>query len=688
MDLKEKNEVVTETTEKKRVKKPLKKPSKSKFIIMVVAGIVVVAVVAFFLIGRLGAKGVEVPQITIPLSKSDITSSISVSGVVKSEETTNIYSNQTAYPIKKINVKVGDSVKAGDVLAELDMSKLQNDINQTEINLESAMANAQEEDRTRGNSITNARTSLESSQIALAKQQLSTANAEKDLAKAQSEMTEPFDSYTYDNTIRDAQTTLERKNEDLKKAEEDLDEALYKFDDYTYQNAIKERSITLDRKLDDLADAQKTLNDAKDENAFDDYSYLNTLYDRQVKYDRAWSDYRDAKDAYSDAKNSGMSKASLTSYESALNQAERTLEDAETNLQIAENDYDRALDKGNDSYDSSVETAQKAVRSAQNQVDDARDAYNKAIEDLERAKRDAATNAYDALVKAQNAVDDAQRSYEKALSDKEHAITDYLDKNQTSLENAQKTAADSQKQLQSAQSSLKSAQNSLSQAQAKPDSSGTNVALQELNLDKLNNQLAEGKIIATVDGVITEMNAKVGANPSGILFVIEDVDDLYVSAKVKEYNLASIEMEQNAIVTTDATGDKVYGGAISYISPKAVSEAGSTSVEFEIQASITEPDNAVKIGMNAFLNIVIDSKSNVYVVPLSMITTDPRGSFVSALEDGVTKEIPVTVGLKNSTNAEVSGDGLYDGMQLLADPSGSMTAQRQTMASGGMMFGG
>lgn len=675
MDVKEKNEVIIEPVEKegkkKREKKPFKKPSKKKIIIISAAAVVVVAVGAFLLLSRSANANVTAPQITIPLSKSDITSNISVSGVVKSENTTNIYSNQSAYPIKEIYVEVGDKVKAGDVLAELDMSKLQNDISQTEINLESAESNAAEEDRSRSNSITNAKTSLESAQISLAKQQLSTANAEKDLKKAEEDLDEPFDSYSYDLTINDAKTSLDRKAEDLKKAEEDLDEALYYFDDYTYQNAIREAEITLDRKLSDLADAEQTLNDEihGGMDSFDGYSYEIKIDSAQRAYDKAKADY----------------DASPTSV------AAQTLDDARYNLNQAQNDYNKArndyYNSAQDSRTTKIDSAQKTVDSAQKAADDAQRNYDKALTDLERAKQDAATNAYDALTKAQNNYADAQKSYEKALSDKERAINDYIEKNQTALENAQKTYNDSQKQLQSSQNNVKSSQNSLGQAQAKPESAGTNVALQELNLDKLNTQLSEGKIIATVDGVITEMNAKVGAAPSGILFVIEDTEDLYVSAKIKEYNLSSIAMEQNAIVTTDATGDKIYDGAISYISPKAVSEAGSTSVEFEIHASIKNADPAVKIGMNAFLNIVTDSKTDVFVVPLSMISTDPRGSFVSTLENGETKEIPVTVGLKNSTSAEISGSGLVEGMQLLADPSGSMTTvQMPSGMGGGMMF--
>jgi len=329
-----------------------------------------------------------------------------------------------------------------------------------------------------------------------------------------------------------------------------------------------------------------------------------------------------------------------------------------------------------------VESAEKAVETARRAIDDADTAVDRSKTDLERAKKNAVDAASDKLTSAQNSYHDAERAYEKALNDKTRAIDDYVKSNQTKLENAQKAYDDSQKQLESSENSLKSAQNALSQAVNKPETQGASVEMQELNLEKLNNQLAEGKIIATADGVITESYAKVGATPNGILFVIEDTENLYVSVRIKEYNLSAISLGQEAVITTDATGDMVYSGVVSYISPKAVSAAGSTSVEFEVRASLHQPDAGIKIGMNAFVNIITESKSDVYAVPNPMILTNERGSFVYAISDNEKQEIPVAPGMKTAAHTEITGDGLYEGM-LLTDPEGLAAndgqARRQPM---------
>jgi len=174
--------------------------------------------------------------------------------------------------------------------------------------------------------------------------------------------------------------------------------------------------------------------------------------------------------------------------------------------------------------------------------------------------------------------------------------------------------------------------------------------------------------------VITEVNVKVGAVPNGIIFVIEDTENLRVSARVREHSISSVLLGQDALITTDATGDKEYGGKVSYISPRAVSAAGSTSVEFEVQADLIKSDNEIKIGMNAFLNIIIEQKSDVYAVPNSVIVTNERGSFVYSTKDGQKHEIPVTLGIKTMVNAEISGEGLHNGLELLMDPEGLLSS--------------
>ena len=652
-----------------------KKKSKKRLIIIGIIGVLIIAVAVIIMRGRAARRAAAAvrPQETLVLGKSDMTHSLSVSGVVESGRVTNVYST-LSYPVREVHAKVGDKVKAGDILAVLDTTNLENDIAQAELNYENVLISASEEQRSLKNSITNAQMQLDSSQITLERQKVNLARAENDLKEAMKDIEEPFDSYRHDLTISDALTALERRGEDLQKAIDDYNKALNDFDDYSYRHSINEAKIALDRRKADVATAEKDLADEKAGRRSSD-SNVTTIWDNLVK---ARADVN-TKTAARDAAQAAYDAIPAEDTEEKAN-ALKVLNDAKAALTLAintertlEDNYYSASDSYSVQRDAAIRSAERALESAKRARDDAQRVFDKANKDLERAQKDAVDSFERAMEKAQNTYADAQKQYENALKDKQRALDDYVKNNDTKLTNIKKTIEDSKNQLRSAENSVASARNSLEQAASRPATSDISVRGQELNLEKLNKNLANGTIVATVDGVITESNIKVGASPSGILFVIEQTDDLYVSARVREYNLSSVSVGLDTEISTDATGSRIYKGVITYISPKAVSAAGSTSVEFEVKSKLFAQDDIIRIGMNAFLNIIMDTRVDVYSVPASILVVREDGEYVVELSNGVRNEIKVTTGLRTSTNTEISSPELYDGMRLLVDPEGKLS---------------
>ncbi|HCY06400.1 MAG TPA: hypothetical protein DHS57_03790, partial [Erysipelotrichaceae bacterium] len=65
---------------------------------------------------------------TIFLEKGELYSSVSIKGTILSNEVSSVSTNLNAKVIE-VNVKVGDEVKKGDVIAKLDSSDIQREIN-------------------------------------------------------------------------------------------------------------------------------------------------------------------------------------------------------------------------------------------------------------------------------------------------------------------------------------------------------------------------------------------------------------------------------------------------------------------------------------------------------------------------------------------------------------------------------
>ncbi len=653
---------------------------------------------------------------TMKLEKTDLKSYISATGAVESASSTNIYppySVQT-YPIMEVLVDTGDAVKKGDVLARLDMSRLRDEIDSAELSLRDTQAAAAEAQRANANAVETAETALTTSRLSLEQQMTATANAEKDLRDAEADLEEPFDSYTYDKVIDDALVSLQRAETDLETARKDLAKASEEeFNDFQFQTALRDAEIRLTRVETDIAEAQNDVDEAQrdldeelaDTETFDAYTYQNMITDAKKAHDRAKTATKDAKEAIDEAEDyynelfysDTVPDAAVLEAEKLVSEAEAAHERAKKAEEDAKLAYDRAVkdrDKAEEDFNKNiedvksdtVEALERAVRNAtialnnvKGTYDDAQRAYDDAAKKLADATKDFNDTVEDAVeaaqkvvTRAENTLADTRRAYEKALSDKEHAIEDYIEANEDAIERAERTYNDTQERIKTVQNELSAAQIRLNQAVNAPDNTETSIEIQQIRLKELYDNLAEGEIIATADGVITERIAQVGALPSGILFVIEDTDDLHVTANIKEYSLSQVSVGQRAVISTDATGDTEYEAVVDYISPKAVTPAGSTSVEFEIQASFDAGANpAVRIGMNAFVDIVLDSREGIYAVALSAIVTDENGSRVvytpAENAEGMTA-IPVTEGMRNASHREISGEGLSDGLEIILQP--------------------
>lgn len=618
--------------------------------------------------GRSAAPKVQDAD-TVSLHKTEITNAISVSGQIDSSNVINIYSSLINYPVKRVLVKVGDKVKKGDVLAEVDVTSLEYDIKQARNDLQNAERTQQTERKNIQNSIANAENALSSAVVAEDRQRLAHEKSLADLKEAEAAMVKPFDPYTYDQAITEAQATLDKRRTDLLEAKTKLDNETNAFDTYAYDSAIQEAKVLLERKTTELTKAKKD----KDSGYiyFDGQSYTVALNAAQAAADLSQRDY----DRILAENNNDLIAPAVVAAKGIVN-------DAMAALARAKNDYNKAQLDFFQSTKSTVDAATAKVTNAQNEWEDAGKAYDKATKDLERARRKAVEDAAKNVNVATIAVQDAERAHATAMTDRQRAEHKAGEDNAKQLTAAKRNVADSEKALEAAKLSVSGARNSLQQAKSGGMSATSSAANQQITLDKLLDQLGQAKIIASGSGTVTAVNAKAGTNPNGTLFTLEDTQLLYVSAKVKEYNLKQLGIGQRVSISTDATNRTVFAGELIYISPRAVSEAGSTNVEFEIWVAIKQPTEQLKIGMNAFLEIVIDRKNDVYVVPLSAIITNEQGTFVRSLAGEQTVDLPVTLGIKTSTSVEIAGEGLEEGVLILNSPDTSPAATDSSLLIG------
>lgn len=181
------------------------------------------------------------------------------------------------------------------------------------------------------------------------------------------------------------------------------------------------------------------------------------------------------------------------------------------------------------------------------------------------------------------------------------------------------------------------------------------------------------QLLAPFEGTITDVDISVGdlvsAGDAG--FRIDDLSTILIDLSVSEVDLPSLEVGQPAIIVFDAISDQEYEGEVVEIGMVAISSQGV--VNYPITVQVTNPDENIIAGMSASVDIVIAQSENVLLVPSRAVRTTGGQQTVTVLYDGQHISVPVTVGLTDGTNNEVTSDQLREGDIVVINGTTSTT---------------
>lgn len=334
-------------------------------------------------------------------------------------------------------------------------------------------------------------------------------------------------------------------------------------------------------------------------------------------------------------------------------------------------------------------------KKAQIALEQAKDTYENSVYLYENNLNTTLVNAQAAVDQNKLSLDNKKSIYEykQMMLDNGEESSQNVNLAKIDYENAQSDYDKSQIALSAAKVSVEQEieknKKSYESAQAAVDDTSSRLAL-----EKQKEKLKDKEVVATVDGIVTAVNASVGSKCEDSLFVIQDLNDLIVKVSVDETEIANVAVGQKVQVTTDASNEILEGEVVTVdpISSAAASETSTSSsssssskssgtsstssdVTFTVKVQITSEDidKAVKVGMNAVVNIIIGESDNVFAVPYeSIIDNHGQKSIYEAEEQNgqyVVKEISVTTGLESDMNTEIEGEDLKEGMIVLNDPS-------------------
>lgn len=286
--------------------------------------------------------------------------------------------------------------------------------------------------------------------------------------------------------------------------------------------------------------------------------------------------------------------------------------------------------------------------------------------------------------------DEEVKIYTGYIQEKEQAINalNY----EISLTSGSVTAYEQQKQLAEAQNLLTDYKTELekakSEAEAYENALGNKYDAENIVLNgELNTMRSEKAYQDVLDyqegakadfnGVISLSTVESGAKTvAGTeMLTLASLDHVKVTFTITKSNLEEIKLGQKA--TLEILGCE-YEGTVTKISGMAVAGSnGGNSIEVEIH--IDNPDENIYLGLDAKIDLVTASKTDVLMLPVEAVSADKEGEFVYLVVDGVVVKRYVTLGISSDEYVEIV-EGLEETDQVITMVSSDLEEGMPVMA--------
>jgi HlyD family secretion protein len=232
-------------------------------------------------------------------------------------------------------------------------------------------------------------------------------------------------------------------------------------------------------------------------------------------------------------------------------------------------------------------------------------------------------------------------------------------------------------ELAMAQAQVDQAQAQLEKLQNGP--TATDLALAQNQVDQARLRLEKASLTAPVDGIVTEVNIKVGERPgTGAAILLADLSALHIDLPVDEIDLPLVQVGQVATVTLDALPKEPLAGQVTAIAPAPMPMTGNVT-DYEVTVTLSGPYPKAKVGMTADVGIETGRRANVLVIPAHLVQVDKISgkTYVNKLDGKQVARVEITLGLRSGSNIEVVS-GLAAGDNVLTPLAAEQAATAAT----------
>ncbi len=209
------------------------------------------------------------------------------------------------------------------------------------------------------------------------------------------------------------------------------------------------------------------------------------------------------------------------------------------------------------------------------------------------------------------------------------------------------------------------------------------ITILETQLAMAESRLESVQLEAPFDGMVTSLPAQVGdVVQIGTRAVqIDNCESLYLDVQISEVDIPLVEEGQMAELVFDAYFEDTFTGEVIQIAP--IGTAFQGVVEYTVRVELLDADDRIRPGMTAAVNIVVEEKEDVFLVPNDAIVMIDGQEHVYVQRGEGYEAVAITLGGYSGFSSEVIEGDIFEGEMIVVNPSEEVTGERQFGPPGG-----
>ncbi len=208
-----------------------------------------------------------------------------------------------------------------------------------------------------------------------------------------------------------------------------------------------------------------------------------------------------------------------------------------------------------------------------------------------------------------------------------------------------------------------------------------NLARAQLKRDITN--LNYSIIRSPVSGVVIDRQIDVGQTVAAsfqtptLFRIAQDLRNMQIDSSYAEADIGNIRVGQEARFTVDAFPGHIFGGKVSQVRLNATVQ--QNVVTYDVVVSVDNPEQVLKPGMTAYVNIVVAERKNVLLLPNAALRFKLEGEkkvrkrqgevTVYVIREGRLVPVSVKTGITDNKMTEVIGGEIKSGDLAVTGPA-------------------